>query len=245
MPAFKPPFPRVQFGHPLTPGLAYAWEFWEKSGPNLHNIVNNQAATISGATWNSTELVFAGGADTVPTEKVFPTAETTFTLSVIATQTGAGRYAVSQWQTNTGMFLQNVAGDLTVFRNAGAVFAKVGGWVTGVRTHVVVTYSPTSKWVFYIDGLVLGTNGAAYPDFSTNIPFRVSDREDGDRAWVGGVGSVKIWIGRELSAVEVAHLTADPFAVVRSQPFALRSGTAGPLVGGGLINGPTIGSLVG
>jgi hypothetical protein len=232
----KPSFPRLRQGHPLASGLACAFAFSEKAGQPL-DLVRNAYATIDGSpVWTSSA---AGDALSMPGASGINIA------SVALGNSRAISYAVGfRYNGVSGNFPRLIWCDgsasptpVVGFREfTNQVFFSVQSLndllgptlVVGNEYWLAFTHpGGTGTSCIYDDGRLFSSGSAVASNYGT-ATVRVGYRSSTQHASVDMFG-LKIW-NRELSAVEVSELHADPFAMFRPRQrsyFTLSGTTPG------------------
>ena len=149
---------------------------------------------------------FDGLADTIQIGKIFTTTETNFTIAVWVRQNATSRYVFSQWQSNKGLFLEDLGtGTLQVIVDGAIELQESSFWNADNKwEHLTLTFNGT-HYVLYNNSQRLRDSTGFYPDFTPDINFHISDMHDGTRAWNGTIDDFRIY-NRALSADEVKRL---------------------------------------
>ena len=223
----RPPFPRLQPGHPLSRGLVAAWPFYEGSGTTLNDISGNQnnGVITGGITWVGGRagyaLSFANSTSQyvdIPTSSVLNlTTAATFSAWINVANSPTASYTILSKGTGNGGdgYIFNVGGNgstdpkLALSLYDGTTWDTVtGALVTaGAWCHAVAVWDGANVTI-YVNGVNKGsvaghTMIADANDFLIGIQGTTIHANPMN----GQIDDVRVY-NRALSAAEVAQLYA-------------------------------------
>ena len=199
-------------------GLVGSWHFGEGSGTSTADSSgNNNAGTVSGASWTSgkygsamqfdgvNDYVDAGNASSLNTAKITisawikPNTDGTY-LSI--TGRGTGNAQVDQ---NHHLFSRSDTNKLAFYARDAVWIYSDGTVASGSWSHVAVTYDGTNV-IFYINGQASGIRPASYSSLvSVTNNLRIGRQGDSTNYFNGTIDEVQIY-NRALSASEISAL---------------------------------------
>ena len=241
MPIAKPPFPRLQKGHPLAKGLAGAWLFADGSVQSATDSSGYGSHGVGGSStnqWLSGPFGFAyrtGGLNFAPGKMPHFKAAGPISASTYIREhapTYLGSILEKGYDGTLEPFVlrsSNLFFSFETYNGAGPspkVVEAGAGHSMEVWYHVVGVFDG-AQWLLYINGVLNNTtvttvgptdNGEQLGIFASSITGSLTRGIDAD------VDHVMLW-QRALSAKDVADLYADPYAMFR--PTRLRKKPGG------------------
>lgn len=256
MPAVKPPYPRLQRGHPLARGLVLGLPLYEGSGLTTNDLSGSGlGGTLTGGpTWQAGQagwcLEAAGTSDyvTCPTPNAaLAAAAPAVTVACWVNLATNGQYAYYVACYNGSTLGKNgyVGFTLWAYDNAKFTIGNGTGVPTdcvgatnlasfyGKWTHLCGTYDGVTQCV-YVDGVLDASNApAANGAISYNGLYSTVDNvRVGSYSFAGGslIDGVSVH-GYAMTASGVAALYADSWAMYRRPSWRLKSAAAPTFAG--------------
>jgi concanavalin A-like lectin/glucanase superfamily protein len=211
--------PVLNSSHPLVPNLTAFWLMNEGQGTLIHNVVNPgvydvQLQDLASQHW----ATLPGSGDVgIFCENVPGTAGGILTspLTTTATFTWHARVNISSVAVNYGTLFTNNAGNGMYIRPYVSdvklqfywTFFNDSPWQVGQWVDLVAVLS-NGQLTYYLNGIA---NGGPYGQGSMDVTNMFNDTL-GDRLH-GYVDFQRIWVGRALTAAEVADAVANPYSV--------------------------------
>ncbi len=255
MPVFKPPLPRLQFGHPLAQGSIGVWSMHEKSGDTIRDVSpsRNQGTNV-GAAWVNAESGPALEFVSAETDRIdiadpmaaLPDDTGEFTVGVRFKTTTGSRQVLFAWADSTqnrafsflnvdgANFHGKGVGALVHFKrdDSGGNALNVGGGVgnDGDWHMAVVSKSSTDVYTVYVDGQQVAQDTLTTGALTSNSFVIGALFLDGSHVlhFDGQIDMLAPY-DRVLSATEVAQWNVDAFAPVRPQRMVVNVGLPIPV----------------
>ncbi|HDZ20954.1 hypothetical protein LCGC14_0878550 [marine sediment metagenome] len=237
-----PWWPGINLEHPQARGLVAAWLFNEGAGSSVRDLTGNGNEGVLTSTSPSTRWVgsdhgfvldFDGAGDFVSIPKLVSLAQPyTLSLWFKAKGTSAAQRLLSYFNVGDSeghhLWIQANEIGFTLFDGAFAsnsvAFTDTTDWHNLVGVH-----HGSSVVDCYLDGTLLtGTTdrGASAGE------FKIGSGADGGSLFDGLIDDVRIYNNRGLSAANITHMLADPYALYREpDPVELwKTAAAGGIV---------------
>lgn len=218
----------VGWDDPINKALLLDWLFNEGAGKTAKNLTGHGiTGTLSGnAAWKPGDsgpcLSVAGGATDYVSgpavaSSVIPSAWTVCAL--VNRATNAGSSGIVHWSpaaspnsSSPFILLRDVAGTLSWWFNGGYQIVDFTALVTGVWTHIALTYGGASNFTAYVNGVSAGTSPV--PDTANKSTATTLYAGIGFAgSWIGRIARVQAY-SRALTVAEVRRLTWEHYAGV-------------------------------
>jgi hypothetical protein len=239
VPAVKPPFPRLNHGHPLAQGLYDGLPFAEGSGPPYALGRNPRQTTLAGApAWTGTPAGWGLGCASGAAARLalpYGISVGSFTLRLV--------FFPRSWPANFTALVDSSPRDLSLFVDSSGVIDFAGaGFTAAVNSGHAMTAGSLWDLVYsrdvvagtgstYLNGALVGGPGVHTGDNGSATQVDFGDNPSGGGALPDCVYVLwEAWRGRALTAAEVAKLNADTFGLYRRRRL-LRAAAGGGAAG--------------
>jgi hypothetical protein len=223
----KPRIPVINWGNPLTKGLVFDAEYFERGGTTTKDLAGKTVGTLaaSGATWEynkfGIDLDFSAAASRVTYTPVATQNNLTkysieMLLSVRSNGGGTAGRILLKGATNTYFMVYTSAGMLRFQAN----WTAVGEWnITQPSIalhHFIITYDTTNvanDAIFYLDGAQQSVTRNATPSGTLkadDATLYIGNRADGTRNFDGKLVYTRLY-NRILSAQAAKQLSNNPW----------------------------------